>query len=110
MARTPKPLRTAKQKAAASMRVAGQLDNVKRGGKPPRPATVSRYKKESTKSLTKILKGGTIPEREARGEKGLRAKALAESKGMGGQMRKDRAAKAKKSVVAPGFRTKKGKK
>jgi hypothetical protein len=59
--------------------------------------------------MTKILKGGTIPEREARGEKGVRAKSLAESKGMVGQVRKDRAANAKKSVVAPGFRARKGK-
>lgn len=109
MAQTPKPLRTAKQKAATSMRVAGQLDDVKRGGKPPRPATVSRFKNERSKNMTKILKGGTIPEREARGEKGVRAKSLAESKGMVGQVRKDRAANAKKSVVAPGFRARKGK-
>jgi hypothetical protein len=59
--------------------------------------------------MTKILRGGTVPEREARGEKGVRAKSLAEAKGMGTQMRKDRAANAKKSVVAPGIRTKKGK-
>ena len=109
MAATPKPLRTAKQKAAASMRVAGKLDDVKRGGTPPRPATVSRFKNERSKSMTKMLKGGTVPEREARGEKGVRAKSLAESQGAVSQMRKDRAANAKKSVVAPGFRARKGK-
>jgi hypothetical protein len=107
MARTPKVLRTAKKAGAATMRVAGKLDDVKRGGKPPRPATVSRYKNERSKNITKILRGGTVPEREARGEKGVRAKSLAESKGMVGQMRKDSAANAKKSVVASGFNAKK---
>ena len=107
MAATPKPLRTAKKAGATRMRVAGKLDDVKRGGKPPRPATVSRYKKEGSKRLGKMLKGGTVPEREARGEKGVRAKFNAESAGMAKQMRKETKSAAKKSVVAPGFSAKK---
>jgi hypothetical protein len=82
------------------------MDDVKRGGKPPRPATVSRFKKENSKDLKKILRGGTIPEREARGEKNARAKYNADTAGMMKQSAKAAAVKKKRSVVAPGIRTK----
>jgi hypothetical protein len=101
MARTPKVLRTAKKAGATRVRVAGKMDDVKRGGKPPRPATVARKKAQTAKTMTELRIKGTVSQRRS-----SRAKSIADTQGMVAQMNKNDAKRKKRSVVAPGIRTK----
>jgi hypothetical protein len=108
MAQTSKPLRKAKEAGAAAIRVATKLDNVKRAGAPaPSDATVARYKKQKAKDTATMVSKGTVPQREAKGEKNVREKFNAKTTGMVQQGAKNNETLKKRTYVGKAFTAKK---
>lgn len=105
MAATPKPLRTEKKAGAARGRVATQIDNSKLyGTKPPSKDVKARYDASKKADTTRLMTKGTTPQREARGEKGVKERSMAFAKGLNQATQANKTTLAKKSVVAPAFK------
>lgn len=79
------------------MRNAQKMDAEAKGGKPMRPEVKSRALAASKKETRRIIKGPSIPQREAAGDKKARRGFNANTKGAVAQARKYMALTAKRS-------------
>jgi hypothetical protein len=90
-------LRKMKKAGATSMRNAQKMDAERKGGKPMRAEVKKRAITEKNKRSQRVLKGPSIPAREAAGDKKARPGFNANTKGMTAQMTKNSSLKAKRS-------------